>query len=209
MPTLAKLGVLVATLGFCASAAAAGNLYCCHDAAGKQVCGDLLPHACYGRAYREIGSTGHTVRTVEAPLTAEQRVEREEEEAQLKIEEAAKREQRRKDQALLNTYSSEKEIELLRSRAKGDVQKAIAVAEAKIGEIRVRRKKYEDEAEFYKKTEMPAEVRKGLLDTDFEIKAQELVIESKTKELEIIREKYDEDLNRFRDIMTARKRSRR
>lgn len=207
MPARTKLGLLVAMLGFCASATAAGNLYCCYDAGGKQVCGDLLPQACYGRAYREIGTTGRTVRNVEAPLTAEQRAERAEEEAQLKIEEAANREQRRKDQALLNTYSSEKEIEFLRARANGDVQKAIAAAEAKIAEIRTQRKKYENEAEFYQKTEMPAEVRKGLLDADFEIKAQELVIESKTKELEIIREKYDDDLRRFRDIMATRKRS--
>ena len=207
MPARTKLGLVVAALGFCASATAAGNLYCCYDAGGKQVCGDLLPQACYGRAYREIGTTGRTVRNVEAPLTAEQRAERAEEEAQLKIEEAANREQRRKDQALLNTYSSEKEIEFLRARANGDVQKAIAAAEAKIAEIRAQRKKYENEAEFYQKTEMPAEVHKGLLDADFEIKAQELVIESKTKELEIIREKYDEDLRRFRDIMTTRKRT--
>jgi len=208
LPARVKLAMLVLALGFGAPAMAAGNLYCCFDASGKQVCGDLLPQACYGRAYREIGTTGRTVRNVDAPLTAEQRAERAEEEAQLKIEEAALREQRRQDQALLNTYSSEKEIELLRSRANSDVQKSIIAANAKIAEIRVQRKKFENEAEFYLKKEMPAEVRKGLMDADFEIKAQELVIESKTKELEIIREKYDDDLRRFRDIMSSRKRSR-
>lgn len=205
MPRPAKFVVSLVLAACCASAAAANNLYCCIDATGKQVCGDLLPQSCYGRAYREIGSNGRTVRNVDAPLTAEQRAERAIEEEQIKIEEAAQREQRRKDQALLNTYSSEKEIELLRLRARTDVEKSIAAAEAKIAEIRLQRKKFENEAEFYLKTEMPAAVRKGLLDADFEIKAQELVIESKTKELEIIREKYDEDLRRFRDIMSSRK----
>ena len=200
-----KFVASLALLGCCASAAAAGNLYCCINASGLQVCGDLLPQSCYGRAYREIGSNGRTVRNVEAPLTSEQRAERAAEEEQIKIEEAAQREQRRKDQALLNTYASEQEIDLLRERARTDVEKAIAAAEVKIAEIRQQRKKYENEAEFYLKKEMPAEVRKGLLDADFEIKAQELVIESKTKELEIIREKYDEDLRRFRDIMSSRK----
>ena len=205
MPRPAKFVVSLVLAACCASAAAANNLYCCIDATGKQVCGDLLPQSCYGRAYREIGSNGRTVRNVDAPLTAEQRAERAIEEEQIKIEEVAQREQRRKDQALLNTYSSEKEIELLRLRARTDVEKSIAAAEAKIAEIRLQRKKFENEAEFYLKTEMPAAVRKGLLDADFEIKAQELVIESKTKELEIIREKYDEDLRRFRDIMSSRK----
>ena len=31
------------------SALAAGNLFCCIDTNGKQVCGDLLPQACYGK----------------------------------------------------------------------------------------------------------------------------------------------------------------
>ena len=37
-----------------------GLLYCCNDSNGKQVCGDILPQACYGRAYREIGDGART-----------------------------------------------------------------------------------------------------------------------------------------------------
>ena len=59
-------------LGLGGPAMAAGNFYCCVDANGKQVCGDLLPQSCYGRAYRELGPNGQTLRNIEAPLTAEQ-----------------------------------------------------------------------------------------------------------------------------------------
>lgn len=194
-------------LGLYANVAAAGNLYCCFDADGKQVCGDLLPRACYGRAYREIGVNGRTVRNIDAPLTADQRAERAAEEEQLRIEEAVLREKQRKDRALLNTYSSEKEIEFLRQRARNDVLEAITAAETKIAEIRVQRKVFENEAEFYQKKPMPVDIRKGLLDADFEIKAQELVIESKMKELEIIREKYDDDRLRYREIMSSSRKS--
>ena len=195
------VGALAIVLGLGGPAMAAGNFYCCVDVNGKQVCGDLLPQACYGRAYRELGPSGQTLRTIEAPLTAEQRAARNAEEAQRKVEEEILRERQRKDQALLNTYGSEKDIEFMRLRAKADVQKSINAAEAKIVEIRNERKVFENEAEFYKKKKLPPEVQKGLRDADYEIKVQEYLIESKKKELDLIRIKYDEDLRRYQEIV--------
>ncbi len=200
MRAITKLGALAIALGLCGPAVAAGNLFCCLDANGKHVCGDTLPHECYGRAYRELGDSGRTLRNVEAPLNAEQRAQRALEDQRRKQEEAALRETQRKDQALLNTYGSENDIEAMRARAREDVLKSISAAEDKIAEIRTRRKKFEDEAEFYKKKKLPAEVQQGLRDADYEIKAQESVIEAKKKELDIIRIKYDEDRRRFIEL---------
>ena len=89
----------------------------------------------------------------------------------------------------------------MRLRAQQDVQKAVKAAETRIAEIREQRNKFENEAEFYKKKTMPADVQKGLKDADYEIKAQESIIESKKKELDVIREKYDEDKRRYNDLM--------
>lgn len=201
MRAVARLGLLTLTLALGSPAAkAAGNLFCCIDAYGKQVCGDILPRECVGRAYRELGDNGRTLRTVEAPLTGEQRIQRAAEEERQKAEEAALREKQRKDQALLNTYGNEKDIEMMRQRALDDVQKSIKAAEAKIVEIRTLRKKYENEAEFYVKRTLPTEVQKGLRDTDAEIKGQEAVIESKKKEIDSIRLKYDDDRRRYLEI---------
>jgi len=195
-----RLLVLAALLGLGGSASAAANLYCCLDAGGKQVCGDILPQACYGRAYRELGADGRTVRTVEAPLSAEKRAQRAAEEAQRQADEAVLREKQRQDQALLNTYGSEKDIEMMRARAVDEVKKSILAAEGKIAEMRVKRKNFENEAEFYKKKPLPPEVQKGLRDADSEIKAQELLIEAKKRELETIRAKYDDDRRRYLDL---------
>ena len=202
-PRAKLLALLLATLTG-TSALAAGNFFCCNDASGKQVCGDILPQACYGRAYRELGSNGQTIRTVDAPLTAEQRSQREAEEEKRKREEEKRKEQQRKDQALLNTYGNEQDIELMRKRAEGDVLKAIANAEKKIVEIRQQRKKFENEAEFYKKKTLPHEVKKGLADADSDINSQEEFIAEKKKELEVIRAKYDEDKRRFVELISQR-----
>ena len=202
-PKAKLLALLLATLTG-TSALAAGNFFCCNDASGKQVCGDILPQACYGRAYRELGSNGQTIRTVDAPLTAEQRSQREAEEEKRKREEEKRKEQQRKDQALLNTYGNEQDIELMRKRAEGDVLKAIANAEKKIVEIRQQRKKFENEAEFYKKKTLPHEVKKGLADADSDINSQEEFIAEKKKELEVIHAKYDEDKRRFVKLISQR-----
>ena len=202
-PRAKLLALLLATLTG-TSALAAGNFFCCNDASGKQVCGDILPQACYGRAYRELGSNGQTIRTVDAPLTAEQRSQREAEEEKRKREEEKRKEQQRKDQALLNTYGNEQDIELMRKRAEGDVLKAIANAEKKIVEIRQQRKKFENEAEFYKKKTLPHEVKKGMDDADSDINSQEVFIAEKRKELEVIHAKYDEDKRRFVELISQR-----
>lgn len=199
MRAAARLCALLALYG-AGQAVAAGAFYCCVDQNGKQVCGDILPQACYGRAYRELGSSGRTTRQVDAPLTAEQRAQLAADEERRKAEEAALKEQKRKDTALLNTYSSEQDIEVMRRRAEQDVRLSIKSAEAKIEDVVKQRKKFEAEAEFYKKKKLPAEVEKGLRDADFEVKALGLVIETKKKELEIVRLKYDEDRRRYLEL---------
>ncbi|MEI7611448.1 MAG: hypothetical protein WCK63_00995 [Betaproteobacteria bacterium] len=196
----ARLTLLIAVLVLGGEALAAGNFYCCNDPAGKQVCGDILPQACIGRPHREVGESGMTIRHIDAPLTAEQRAQRAVEEERQKIEEERRKEQQRKDQALINTYGNEKDIEVMRKRAEADVYQSVKNAESKIVEIKTLRKKFENEAEFYKKKALPPEIQKGFRDTDFEIKAQESVIDAKKKELEIIRLKYDDDLRRYQDL---------
>ena len=176
------------------------KFFCCNDSAGKYVCGDTVPVACYGRAYRELGADGRTVREVEAPLTAEQRARKATEEETARREAARQKEQQRKDQALMETYVSADEIETLRKRALDDVQQSIRNTEAQIVEIKARRKKFEDEAEFYKRKVLPPDVQKGLEDTGLEIKSQESVIEAKKKEIGVIQAKYDDDLKRYQDL---------
>lgn len=192
--------LLLAALAVGQPVLAGVTIFCCHDESGKQVCGDILPSVCVGRAYREIGVSGRPVRTVEAPLTPEQRAQRAAEEQRRREQERLLNEQRRKDQALLNTYGSEKDIELMRARAERDVAAAIKAAEERIAEIRRQRKRFEDEAEFYKNRQLPPEVAKGLRDADQEIRAQESVIESKKKDRDTIRLKYDDDLRRFVEL---------
>jgi len=182
-------------------AAAQGRItYCCTDNTGQQVCSDVLPKQCYGKVYREINSRGITVRRVDAPLNAEQRAAKEADAKKAKEEEARRLEQDRRNRALLATYATEQDIDYARDRAMADVRKAIKESQDKQAELAKRKQKLDAEAEFYKKKTLPAEVDKGLKDADYEIRAQEELIASKAREMELIKAKYDEDRRRFRDL---------
>ena len=67
---------LVASSGTLAAQQSGGaSIYCC-DVGGQPVCGDILPAACYGRAYREMSPSGTVRRTVAAPLTPDEIAQR-------------------------------------------------------------------------------------------------------------------------------------
>lgn len=188
----------LALLAASAAQGATANLYCCQDpSSGRRACGDSLPEQCRGRAYKVFDSAGNLVKEVGPPLTPEQKALAAAEAQRKKDEEAAQREQRRKDQALLDTYSSVQEIDLARTRSEADWQKAIEQAEAKIASLKQQRKKFENEAEFYRNKPLPPEVNKGLKDTDSEIKAYTALLDSKKADFATVRAKYDEDKRRY------------
>lgn len=176
----------------------AGELYCCTDpASGRRICADTLPLQCRGQAYRVFDRAGNPIRDVAAPLTAEQRAAAAAEAKKRKEEEEKRQEQRRIDQALLNTYASAEDIDLAQRKAEGDVRQTIQTATAKIGELQKTQRKLAEEAEFYKRTAMPADLDTRLRTVAHEIRLQQELIQIKRKELEAIRTKYEGDRQRY------------
>jgi hypothetical protein len=183
------------------SAQGAGVFFCCPDpSSGRRTCGDSLPEVCRGKAYKVIGGDGTVLKEVGPPLSAEQKTEAAALAKRKQEQEDVIREQRRKDQALLDTYSSVKDIDVSQQQAEADLQHAITSANAQIDVIREQRKKYEREAEFYKKKAIPAEVAKGLREADYNIKLLEETREVKRRDFQTIKAKYDSDRRRYLEI---------
>jgi len=185
--------------------AQAAKTYCCADEQGRQVCGDSLPRECFGRAYREVSEHGTTLRKIEAPLTAQQKEQREAEAANKKKEERAAVEENRKNQALLNTYASEKDVDLARDRALADVENSAKEVQAKSSEALKRKQKLDVEAGFYQKKPMPPELTAQIKASESEIKAQQLAMEAKKKEMEQVRTRFEEEKKRYIELMRAGK----
>ncbi|MBV2194206.1 MAG: hypothetical protein KUL81_12810 [Azonexus sp.] len=183
------------------SAQAASEFYCCQDPAnGRRVCGDTLPEQCRGRAYRILDSGGNIVKEVGAPLTPEQKAELVLENKRRKQLEDAGREQRRRDQALLDTYTTAEDIDLAQKKAEADVNLAIQATNERIATAQKKRKKFADEAEFYKKKALPPELEKDLRAIDHEIRLQQELIALKQKEFDTIKAKYDADRKRYFEL---------
>ena len=195
-PKLALLALVIAT-----SAQAAGEFYCCQDpGTGRRVCGDTLPRVCRGEAYRILDSAGNVTREVGPPLTAEQKAEQALENKRRKQLEEASREQRRRDQALLDTYTTPEDIDLAQKKAEADLNIAIQAATTRINEARTKRKKYENEAEFYAKKTLPPELSKELRALEHEIRLQQELLDIKKRDFEAIKAKYDADRKRYFEL---------
>jgi hypothetical protein len=175
--------------------------FCCTDENGRQVCSDILPQACWGRAYREVDSRGLTLRRIEAPLTPEQRAARESEARRKREQERLAAEERRRNQALLDAYGSEKDIDAVRDRNLRDIEKSLNLANERYAEAAKRQKELSEEMEFYRRKPAPKALLDAIRDNESELRAHASVIEAKQKEMDAVRSKYDEEKRRYVELI--------
>jgi hypothetical protein len=193
---------LCSTLLAVAPAAAQQRMYKCVDAKGKVYYTQVPPAECLGRETQELNTSGTLIRKNPTPtaLSPEQQKAREADlKRKLEADERSK-EERRKNTALLNTYSSEKDIDDARGRALKEAQAAIADTEKRIVEAQKRRKQLESEKEFYVKKPLPVKLKQDITNTELEIKNQTELLDSKKKEIGVINSKYDSDKRRYLEL---------
>ncbi|MGC4405867.1 hypothetical protein [Methyloversatilis sp. MC4-4] len=182
--------------------ASEARVYCCKDARGQQVCGDVLPAACADRGYRELNSQGATVKQVEAPMTDAQRAKRDADAKKAREEEMVRQEQRRRDTTLLNTYTSEREIDVARDRRIADIEELLSRLREQQQTLSERQKKLEkDAAAFTAKGKRVPSGIKDRLDTNGEdLRQIGENIAQKERDLVDTRKRFEEDRARFREI---------
>lgn len=182
--------------------ASEARVYCCKDARGQQVCGDVLPAACADRGYRELNSQGATVKQVEAPMTEAQRAKRDADAKKARDEEMVRQEQRRRDTTLLNTYTSEREIDAARDRRITDIEELLSRLREQQQTLSERHQKLEkDAAAFTAKGKRVPSGIKDRLDTNGEdLRQIGENIAQKERDLVDTRKRFEEDRARFREI---------
>jgi hypothetical protein len=201
-----KLAVFLLVLATApALAQAPQRMYKCIDAKGKTYYTQIPPRECLGRESEELNKSGMVVKRSEKGPTAAE-IQAREAEKKKKEEEAEKaKEQRRKELALLNTYSSEKDIEDQRARALKEAQDQITITEKSIEGAQKRQKELEAEKEFYTKKPMPAKLKQEIANTEVQIKNQNTLLEAKKAEIDKINAKYDDDKKRYVALTAAKK----
>ena len=203
---------LAIVLLMCATAPALAQLqqapqrmYKCVDAKGKTYYTQIPPRECLGRDSQELNKSGMVVKSTQKGPTAAE-IQARDAEKKKKEEEAEKaKETRRKELALLNTYSSEKDIEEQRARALKEAQEQIAATEKTIDGAKKRQQDLEKEKEFYTKKPLPAKLKQDIANLDTEIKSQTNLLEAKKAEIAKINAKYDDDKKRYVALTAAKK----
>jgi hypothetical protein len=194
---------LVAALLALGGASVHAESYVCTTANGRTVTADRLPPECADRPVRVLNNDGSLRILIEPPPTAEQRAARDAEAKRKIEEEEEKQAQRRRDKSLLETYSSEAEIEAARTRALGDRQVLIERAMKRLEELKRERKKLDDETEFYNKRDMPEKLKRGLAANNETVRLQEKTIADTKADMARVNERYDGYVRRFRELVKA------
>lgn len=173
--------------------------YCC-DVNGQPMCGDVLPQACYGRAYREISPQGTVRREVAAPLSAEEIARRDEESRRRRLIEAESLKQQRLDRALIETYRDLPDLEHRRDRALGELDRSIAVLRARESDLIQRQRAMIQESAASESRAVREGIAEDIRNLDGEILAQRSVIDAKVREREAVRTRFEDDRRRYIEL---------
>ncbi len=116
-------------------AVARAELFKWVDEKGVTHYGDRIPPEYSKQGNSQLNKRGITVRKVDPALTAEERRARQEEELRLKDALKQAEAQQREDLALINTYSTEQEIDLARDRRVAQIDQIVSQAQTQSLEL--------------------------------------------------------------------------
>ena len=188
-------------------APAAGAAYKCVDEKGITRIGDTPPPECANVIMYETSRSGAILKKIDPTPTAEQVKQRREEADRKSAADKVAAEQRRKDMALLNTFSAEKEFDVTRDRQIEPIQGRMRQAQERIAGIEKRQKAIDEEMEFYKAGKKKAAGAKALEPPHMLVSENERLLNEKKqlqasiangeKEIEQLKVRYDVDKKRW------------
>lgn len=203
---LAILALLVAVAGdsVMAQSKGSGKIVCWKDKSGKTVgCGDTVPPEYQDSATKELDRRGVTRRTTDSAedaakrKTQQQGLARQQEEEQKRLAD-----QKRQDTALINTFSSEKEIDAKRDRDLQPVDLQIGQLNGSLKNVTEHQAELKARSEGYEKNKKPVpdNVKDEMARVAAEKRKIEHAIAAKEKEKEEIRARYAEYRKRFAEL---------
>lgn len=200
---LTRVGVCAALLLVGAAAAAQSapqTIYSC-VANGRTYSGDRPPPECANSDIRELNRDGSLRRLIPRPLTAEEQRQRAIEAKKRLEEEERTMSQRRRDRSLLEAYANEDEIEAARVKALDTSNEVIRRSQARLERMDAEKKRLDDESEFYKKRELPDNIKRAYLNNEQEKTAELKIVREAQAEMQRINDRFDTEKKRFRELL--------
>jgi hypothetical protein len=161
---------------------------------------DKMPPEVVEKASVELNKQGVPIKRIEPAPTVEQRhAKAAEEERQRQL--AREREViDRRDRALMQSYTSEDEIELARRRALGTIDTQVQSAQAYTAALVKRRAELTAKRKSYGNDAVPPAIDRELESIERELGKQDAILAEKQRETATVTARYDADRQRWREL---------
>ena len=181
----------------------ATGIVCWKNKAGKTIgCGDKVPPEYQDSAQQELNKRGMTVKQTDAGATPEQRQALAAEAERKKAEEQKRIDEKRRDRALLDSFTTEKEIDLKRSRDIQQIEVNIAAQQTNLKNTTDRLNEIKNKIEQIKKQNKPVPEALQEDATRFETEKSKIQTQILQKRKEIVErnQEYDDMKKRFLEL---------
>jgi hypothetical protein len=176
------------------------EIFSCKDETGRIITSDRPVAECSRRDIRVLRQDGLTKGVIPAPLTEEQRKQRELELEIKRHKENQDRERLARDRALVAAYPDLASLEAQRKRQIQDVQIEIDAAKKRILVKEPDLKEAKAELEFYRGKTVPVNVSNKIALAASAILVEDELIRAKRQEILSMNAKFDADAKRLREI---------
>ena len=183
------------------STAVEAKLYKWVDDKGVTHYGEVIPPEYANKSNALLSDKGRLIKRNEEINNTERRANGEEA-AKKRIDNEAKLEQSRKDKALLNTFSNEKEIDLARDRNLHQVESLISSIQSLQKSARESLKNYQQEAEERKRAgkKLHASLQADITESENKLAKLQLDLVKAQEKAASVKASYEADKMRFREL---------
>ena len=177
----------------------------CVTSDGRPLYGDdAARNQCKDSAIKRLNPDGSRKDSIPAPLTPGQRKAKEEGDRRLAACNIRNREPRQKDEALLDRYPSEDDLQDARYAALGEQLRRIDGANDRMKDIIAKGKELTEEGRFFAPPHrMPANLQADR-EANYRLERSQIgVIENAALEIQRINDRFDKDLKRYRALING------
>ena len=161
---------------------------------------DKMPPEAINKGSVELNKQGVPIKKTEPALTPEQRRVREAEEERARQAAKAREEVARKDRALLQSYTTESEIDLSKKRALGTIDAQMQSAQAYVSILTKRKDEIQVRVAALNGKPPPPSLEREVANVNDELEKQADLIATKRKEITVVTARYDADKQRWREL---------
>ena len=184
----------------------AANINCWKNNLGIRECGSVVPPEYSQQRIEIVNERGLVVKVIEAAKSKEELAKEREEKRLQEAEEAKRKEQARLDAILLNSYTTERDLILARDNnlksAKGQIEISkgnLRIMQASLDDLQNRAANFELGGK-----KPPASLVKEIEELKKQIRVKTMNIENQESSFKIMEERYESDLQRFRQLKQGR-----